>query len=161
LYISSLTWCLCTLFFRAYFTFPLNFASTEYDIVVDSEGIHKTSFKGWFGTLMYWPIMDAFERRVKWEHLISVSYSSGKLHPLPKTVFSTDSLIYKFLDKLAIIIDAFADRFGRQEELIIRGEKPDVVMLGIRPSPMPNVMQQSYERFMLSLEPEERARLKR
>lgn len=128
LYISSVGWCICSLFFRAYFTFPLNFASTEYDVVVDSDGILKTGFKGWFGTLMYWPIMDAFERRIRWSQLAAVKCSSGKLRPLPETIFSKDSLIYKALDKVAALSDAMGERLGRKEELLIEGEKSCLVI---------------------------------
>lgn len=133
LYISSIGWCICSLFFRAYFTFPLNFASTEYDVVVDSDGILKTGFKGWFGTLMYWPIMDAFERRIRWSQLVAVKCSSGKLRPLPETIFSKDSLIYQALDKMAALSDAMGERLGRKEELLIEGEKPDYTIANLHP----------------------------
>jgi serine/threonine-protein kinase len=122
LYISSVCWCAMSLFTRAYFTFPLNFTSTECDITLDADSIRKSGFKGWFATLMYWSLEDVFERKIDWHDVTSISISSGRLRPLPETVFNRESMVYKFLDKMAALTDAVGDRLGRKEYLLINGE---------------------------------------
>lgn len=117
-YIMSLAWCLSVLFMRAWITFPLNFASTEYDIEVDSDGVRKNSIKGWFAEFLWycWPgFTPSF---LSWSEVKRVDYEQGgfgRLSPLPATLFSKTSIAYKCLNRLAIATDACVDRVGRSE----------------------------------------------
>ena len=52
-YIYSLGWGLSTIFMRSWFTFPLNFVSTEYDVKVYDDLVFKSRYKGWFSSLVY------------------------------------------------------------------------------------------------------------
>lgn len=117
-YLMSLGWCLSVLFMRAWFTFPLNFASTEYDIEIDSDGVRKNAIKGWFAEFLFycWPgFTPSF---YSWDEIKRVDYIQGgfgRLSPLPASIFSKQSIVYKCLNRLAIGTDALVDRIGRSE----------------------------------------------
>jgi serine/threonine protein kinase len=117
-YIMSLGWCFAVLFMRAYFTFPMNFASTEYDIEVDREGVKKGSIKGWFAEFVwyFWP--DFMPRNYTWSDIKRVDYVQGgfgRLSPLPATIFSKRSIVYQVLNKMASATDGLVDKLGRTE----------------------------------------------
>lgn len=117
-YLMSMAWCIAILFMRAYFTFPLNFYSTEYDIELDQAGIRKHPIKGWFAEFMwyFWP--DYLSRYYSWDEVRRVEYVQGgfgRLSPLPAVLFSKESILYKALNRLASATDALVDRIGRTE----------------------------------------------
>lgn len=115
-YISSIAWCMSTLFFRAWFSYPLNFYSNAYDVILDSKAIEKKNIKGWFAELVWFCYPEYVPVKLKWEDVASVKFVQGgfgRLYPLPSTLFSAESLMYKSLNKIAMYTDALVDRVGR------------------------------------------------
>ncbi|MCC7532094.1 MAG: serine/threonine protein kinase [Candidatus Melainabacteria bacterium] len=115
-YISSFAWCMCALFFRAWFTYPLNFYSNAYDVVLDENAIDKKNIKGWFAELVWFCYPEYLPVRIKWKNLHQVKITQGgfgRLHPLPDNLFSKDSLVYRLLNRCAAYTDAIVDRVGR------------------------------------------------
>ncbi|MDX1985386.1 MAG: serine/threonine-protein kinase [Candidatus Obscuribacter sp.] len=111
LYFGTVGCALSVLFFKGWFTFPLNFLSSEYDIVLDDKKISKEPAKGWFGDLMCWgfdPVY--FTRDMEWQDITKIDYGPGvsfRLYPLPTTHLSAQSSLYKLLNKLAALCDSF------------------------------------------------------
>jgi tRNA A-37 threonylcarbamoyl transferase component Bud32 len=123
LYLTGLSWCLCTLFFRAWFTFPLNFMSTEHTVEISEEGVNKSGIKGWFMELLLYTWPEFLPARLKWNEIASVVYHQGgigRLSPLPDKLFPSSSLVYKALNRLAEFTDAFIDQLGRTEYITIK-----------------------------------------
>ena len=119
-YLMSLAWCMVILFFRAYFTFPLHFASTEYDVELNSSGINKHSIKGWFAELVWYTWPAYLPTQIPWDKLERVEFVQGgvgRLSPLPSTLFEKETFIYKGLNRLAVFTDAVIDKMGRTEYL--------------------------------------------
>lgn len=117
-YISSFAWCMCALFFRAWFTYPLNFYSNAYDVVLDENAIDKKNIKGWFAELVWFCYPEYLPVRIKWKNLHEVKITQGgfgRLHPLPDGLFSRDSIVYRLLNRCAVYTDAIVDRVGRCE----------------------------------------------
>ncbi len=115
-YISSFAWCMSALFFRAWFTYPLNFNSTAYDVVLDENVIEKKNIKGWFAELLWFCYPEYLPVKIKWKDLNQVKFAEGgfgRLYPLPDTLFSKDSIVYRALNKTAAFTDAIVDRIGR------------------------------------------------
>ncbi len=111
LYFGTVGCALSVLFFKGWFTFPLNFLSSEYDVVLDDKKISKEPAKGWFGDLMCWgfdPVY--FTRELAWQDITKIDYGPGvsfRLYPLPTTHLSAQSNLYKLLNKLAALCDSF------------------------------------------------------
>lgn len=125
IYITGLSWCLCTLFFRAWFTFPLNFMSTEYVIEFSESGVYKSGIKGWFMELLLFTWPEFVPARISWDEIASLEYSQGgigRLSPLPDKLFAKTSLIYKSLNRLAEFTDAVLDQMGRTEYLTLKSD---------------------------------------
>lgn len=117
-YISSFCWCASALFFRAWFTYPLNFSSNAYDVVLDENAIDKKNIKGWFAELMWFCYPEYLPVKIKWKDLHEVKITQGgfgRLYPLPDSLFSKDSIVYRVLNKGAAFTDAIVDRIGRCE----------------------------------------------
>jgi len=115
-YISSICWCMSALFFRAWFTYPLNFSSTAYDVVLDENFIEKKNIKGWFAELIWFCYPEYLPVKIKWKDLDQVKITEGgfgRLYPLPDSLFSRESLVYGVLNKIAAFTDAIVDRVGR------------------------------------------------
>ena len=74
LYVYSVCWCLSGLFFKAYFTFPLNYTSTESAIELDEKGIRTTHIKGWFSQVLFFCQEDIWPREMTWSTVNSVEY---------------------------------------------------------------------------------------
>lgn len=114
-YLLSLASCLSVLFFRTWFTFPLNFLSDEHEIELTEYGIKRKSFKGWFSSVI---TMNRFAvgggpDSLQWDEIKSLRrFEEGftKLYPLPETAFKKESLTYKLLNKVAAFIDGLSNR---------------------------------------------------
>ncbi|MCA9801956.1 MAG: serine/threonine protein kinase [Cyanobacteria bacterium HKST-UBA02] len=124
LYLSSLCWCLCTLFGCAYATFPLHFTSTEYDVHLYPDKIMKDSIKGWFAALLTFNCECA---TMSWEDLKSISldkFSQDKLDQtkfadLPEPLRSMMSGLHKYLE----LQESVAARMRRRSNyLVLEGE---------------------------------------
>jgi serine/threonine protein kinase len=117
-YLMSLSWAVSIIFMRAYFLFPLNFASTEYDIRLDSRGVKRGHVHGWFAELIWYCWPEFMPRSFSWNEVKRVDYIQagvGRLSPLPATIFSKRSVVYQVLNKLAGATDGLVDKIGRSE----------------------------------------------
>jgi hypothetical protein len=74
LYVYSVCWCFSSLFFKAYFTFPLNYTSTENAIELDETGIKTTHIKGWFAQVLFFCEPDYWPSEMAWTSVKSVEY---------------------------------------------------------------------------------------
>lgn len=133
-YISSFGWCLSSVFFRAWFTYPLNFSSNAYDVELDENAIEKKNIKGWFTELCWFCYPEYLPVKIKWKDLDKVKITEagfGRLYPLPATLFSKDSIIYRLLNKGAAFTDAIVERVGRCEFVEFRtaGAAPHSIKL--------------------------------
>lgn len=111
LYLSGLGWCLSTLFFRSYFTYPLNFWSTEYDVEIYDDLIQTLPVKGWFFDFctMRWHVA----KKILWTDVVSVKFSGGVL----KTDFSKTELpIIALLKKLTSVYESIASKLDIHTE---------------------------------------------
>jgi serine/threonine protein kinase len=117
-YLVSLASALSVIFIRAYFLFPLNFASNEYEIRVDRNGVKRGHVEGWFSELIWYCWPEFMPRNFSWSEIKRVEYiqgGSGRLSPLPATIFAKRSIVYQVLNRLASVTDSFVDRIGRTE----------------------------------------------
>lgn len=122
-YLYGVCWAMMSLFFRACFTYPLNFSSTAYDVILDENAIEKGSIKGWFSELIWYCYPEYLAVKMKWKDLATVKITQGgfgRLHPLPDTLFSKESVIYRVLNGMAAFTDAIVDRIGRCDFLELR-----------------------------------------
>jgi len=122
-YLVSLASALCMLFFRAWFTFPLNFLSDEHDVEATASGIKRRNIKGWFLsvlTMNRWASGGGPDS-LKWKEVKSLRYLEEgftRLCPLPETAFKKESLSYKLLNKGAALIDGLSHRTNTANFLV-------------------------------------------
>jgi hypothetical protein len=79
LYLYPLGWCLSAIFFAAYFTFPLNFTSSEYKIEIYPDVIKKQPIDGWFADIMLFCNMSFCPKQIYWRDVTSVKFSTARL----------------------------------------------------------------------------------
>lgn len=122
-YLMSVAWCASVLFFRAWFSFPLNFLSDEHEIEFTAGGIKRRAFKGWFKdliTLNRWAT-GGHPDNLCWDEVQSLrQFQEGfaRLYPLPETAFSKESLAYKILNKVAAFIDGVTTKTNSGNYLV-------------------------------------------
>lgn len=122
-YFASVGACVATLFFRAWWTFPLNFYNFEHEIEFNKKGIWKRNIKGWLSELMWYTAPDVVPKDMTWQELEAIDYEQsgfGKLSPLPPGLFKKDSKIFKTLNRMAEVSDAFVDKLGRAEFIVFK-----------------------------------------
>ncbi|MDQ5937388.1 MAG: Serine/threonine protein kinase [Cyanobacteriota bacterium erpe_2018_sw_21hr_WHONDRS-SW48-000092_B_bin.40] len=131
LYLLSVSSCLSVLFFRAWFTFPLNFLSAEYDIDLTETKIEKQSAKGWFAVCMFWGWQsDLFSSELLWKDVRHVDFSVGnsfRLYPLPPVFFKEQSKVYRLLNRLAALFDAVSKNKTDGNRLEIVGKHGEII----------------------------------
>lgn len=118
LYFGSVAWCGSVLFFRSWFTFPLNFSGEEEEIELDEKGIHR-HVKSWFSQAVTMNMPWAGALALKWSEVqeIRLDQSSQPLYPLPQTAFKPDSLVYHILNRLALIVDGLQKGVHRSQAI--------------------------------------------
>lgn len=122
-YLGSVGCGLAVLFVKAWFTFPLNFVSTQYDIEVNPDKIVKDNVKGWFGEVMFYGFDSVYHNsELSWHKVVSVDCQEGvgfRYYPLPTTVFKPDSSAYKVFNAIAAFMDAISINKAQDRNLII------------------------------------------
>jgi len=122
-YLVSLASALTVLFFRAWFTFPLNFLCDEHDVEVTTSGIKRRTLRGWFLsviTINRWSTGDGPDW-LKWTEVKSLRHLEEgftRLCPLPETAFKKESLSYKLLNKGAALIDGLSNQANKANFLV-------------------------------------------
>lgn len=123
-YLVGLASVLCVLFFRAWFSFPLNFLSDEHDLEFTEYGIKRKSINSWFlsvVTLNRWCLAYGPDS-LGWSDVKSVrrlEEGFTKLCPLPETTFKKESLSYKLLNKVAALVDGLSHRPNNGNFIVI------------------------------------------
>lgn len=111
LYLSGLAWCLSTLFFRSYLTYPLNFWSSEYDIEVYDDLIQSLPIKGWF--MDYLTMRWHLPQKILWTDVSSIMFSGGRL----KTEFGKSELsIVSVLKKVTAVYESLSNKLDLHTE---------------------------------------------
>ncbi|MBK9620831.1 MAG: serine/threonine protein kinase [Candidatus Obscuribacter sp.] len=122
-YLGSVGCGLAVLFVKAWFTFPLNFVSTQYDIEVNPDKIIKDNVKGWFGEVMFYGFDTVYHNsELSWHKVVSVDCQEGvgfRYYPLPVTVFKPDSSAYKVFNAIAAFMDAISIGKAQDRNLTI------------------------------------------
>ncbi|MBX9689964.1 MAG: serine/threonine protein kinase [Candidatus Obscuribacterales bacterium] len=118
LYLSSLASCLSVLFFRCWFSFPLNFLGNEETIEFNSWGIRRRSHS-WLTQVLTLNNPGAGPVSLPWQEVVALRSSQMRtpFYPLPTKAFPRNSLIYRLLNKVALFVDG----------IIKTQKKPDVV----------------------------------
>lgn len=122
-YLMSVAIALSILFFRTWFTFPLNFLSDEHDVLVTADGVRRRGFNGWFLSVLTFNrfAIGGGPDALRWDEIKSLrKLEEGftKLYPLPETAFKKESLTYKCLNKIAALIDGFSCRSNASKYLV-------------------------------------------
>ena len=118
LYLASVGACLSVLFFRAWFSFPLNFMSDEQIVELNETGVRKHAVKGWFASAFYMNRPWAGPDRLDWSEVTQLRYdvAGARLCPMPTVgAFNPNMLLYRILNKMAAFIDGAVDKIGRAE----------------------------------------------
>jgi hypothetical protein len=126
-YMCGLGWCLSTLFFRSWFTFPLHFMNPECKVELTEQKLERHPIKGWFLELLCYCSPQYMPVKINWDELerIQVHESGfGRLAPLPDTLFPRESIVYQLLNRMAMLTDATVDRIGREECLWLWNSSP-------------------------------------
>jgi tRNA A-37 threonylcarbamoyl transferase component Bud32 len=127
-YLIGLASALTILFFRAWFTFPLNFLRDEHDVEFTASGIKKRTMKGWFLsviTINRWSIGGGPDS-LRWHEVKSLRHLEEgftKLYPLPDTAFRKESLTYKLLNKCAAFFDGLTNQANAENFLVFSASK--------------------------------------
>ena len=151
LYAYSVGWCLTTLFFKAYFTYPLTFTSMERFLEVDKFGIRTSHIKGWFSQAAWFTNPDCWPKEIKWTNIRSIEYYQagvGAMTPLPATLIAKSSPIYRVMNKLAGFTDA-----------VVQMQKPATYLCINEHASHTGAMTRGIRVNLWELKPEERAKL--
>ena len=118
LYFGSVAWCGSILFFRSWFTFPLNFADNQERIELNETGIRRKN-QSWFSQVLTWNSPWKGPDSLNWAELKSLTLdrSYAPLYPLPATAFAKNSLTYFCLNQLALLVDGL-QKNGKREQYI-------------------------------------------
>ncbi|MBY0548794.1 MAG: serine/threonine protein kinase [Candidatus Obscuribacterales bacterium] len=114
-YLAGLGSALSVLFFRAWFSFPLNFIADDYDVEITESGLKRRTLKGWFlsvVTINRWAFSSGPDT-LQWTDIKRMRrFEEGfaKLCPLPETIFSKETLTYQVLNRLAAFMEGITRR---------------------------------------------------
>lgn len=106
LYFGGIGWCLTSLFFRSYFSYPLNFCSTEYDIEIYDDVIKVLPIKGWFADFATMRSMND-PKQLLWADVSSIEYFGGDL---PVELNKAEQPIVELLKKITTVYESFIQK---------------------------------------------------
>jgi hypothetical protein len=109
LYFYPLGWCLAAIFFGAYFTFPLNFVSSDYEVEIYPDVIKKQPIKGWFLDIMMFWQPSFCSKQIFWRDVTSVSFSTGRLDETLKDAQSALGRMTRILEGISRKLDVESD----------------------------------------------------
>ncbi len=116
LYITSLAWCLMSLFFTGYFTYLCNFGSTEYDIEVYPDLIKQLPIKGWAADILFFSLFHPL-RRLFWRDVSTVSFKNNK-DKLKLIADKADNPFWRAFLKFDSLFDRFWHKFDIHNEYL-------------------------------------------
>ena len=119
LYIYPLSWCLCALFFRSYFSFAFNFVSSEHEVEIYPDMIVSLPIKGWFADFMtmrgaHMPC------QIRWSDVTSVKFSTAKLQA--QSMKGKHSWL-QALEKLSSVYESVANKFNVHTDYLLIASK--------------------------------------
>jgi hypothetical protein len=126
LYVYSVCWCFSSLFFKAYFTFPLNYTSTENAIELDEKGIRTTHIKGWFSQVLFFCEPDYWPTEMTWNCVKSVEYYQHGVGDMG-TLLHSELVGGKFLslmNRWAALSDAVVEKSRPARYILVNQHAP-------------------------------------
>jgi len=106
-YLSGLGCCLCALFFKSYFTFPLNFTSGDYDVEIYPDMIKSLPIKGWFRDFILFR-GEHIPSQIEWKDVTEIVF-------VPSATSLQDGAcsnkLKTFVNKLAAVQDSLTTDF--------------------------------------------------
>lgn len=114
LYLSGLGACLCTLFFRSYFSFYWNFDSREYELELYPDMIKRLPMKGWFYDLLELRA-HSMPMEIKWSEVTDIKFSSNRSEP---NNVQADNPIVAFFGKLITVYESLARKLEMNSEIL-------------------------------------------
>jgi tRNA A-37 threonylcarbamoyl transferase component Bud32 len=116
LYFYSVGWCASVLFFRSWFSFPLNFLGKEEEVQLDSVGVRRR-IHSWFTEVVTMNSPWSGATYLEWSDVkaLRLDRSNAPLYPLPQTAFPANSLVYQVLNRIAMFVDGL-HKNGQREE---------------------------------------------
>jgi len=128
-YFTSFAWCASVLFFRAWFTFPLNFLSSEHELELNQKRIRRRSHKGWFLSVLTMNNPAVGTSSIDWDDVTTVEARNAtgtNFYPLPEAAFRGAPPIFeRVLNKIAMFYDSVSHKIDRSQLITIstaRGE---------------------------------------
>jgi tRNA A-37 threonylcarbamoyl transferase component Bud32 len=105
-YFGSLGCCISVLFFKNWFTFPLNFLGEEEEIQVTEKGLRR-NIRSFFTQVLTLNMPGSGPQSLRWDQIktLRTDRSKAPLYPLPQTAFPANSPVYGFLNRLALLVD--------------------------------------------------------
>jgi tRNA A-37 threonylcarbamoyl transferase component Bud32 len=126
-YIYPLSWCLCALFFRSYFTYAWNFCSTEYAVEVYPDMIKALPMKGWFLDFLTLRGMHC-PGQILWKDVESIKFSSAQLK---SEVVKDESAIFATVRKLSSVYDSVASKLDIHTECLLIKSKAKTISVNL------------------------------
>jgi tRNA A-37 threonylcarbamoyl transferase component Bud32 len=117
LYIYSVSWCLCLLFFRTWMTFPLNYAGSECTVELTPQMVKRRS-NNWLTQAATLNQPWGGRYSMAWDEMRYLGYDAPhmvKMYPLPVGPFPATSIIYKLVNKFAQFYDGVVSRLSTSE----------------------------------------------
>jgi serine/threonine protein kinase len=122
-YFTSLAWCASVLFFRAWFTFPLNFLTNEHELELNSRRIKRRAHKGWFLSIVTMNNPAVGTSSIDWKEVTTVNARNGtgtRFYPLPEAAFRGAPPAFKrVLNRIALLYDSVAQKIDQTQFVTI------------------------------------------
>jgi tRNA A-37 threonylcarbamoyl transferase component Bud32 len=126
-YIYPLAWCLCALFFRSYFTYGLNFCSSEYSLEVYPDMIKALPMRGWFLDFLTLRGIHC-PGQILWNDVESIKFSSAQLK---SEVAKDESALVAMLRKLSSVYDSVANKLDIHTECLLIKSKTKTISINL------------------------------
>src|SRR5208283_1781669 len=122
-YLMSVAWCLSTLFFRAWFTFPLNFLTNEHELELNEKRIKRRPYKGWFLSVVTMNNPAVGTGSIAWDEVTTVAARNAtgvKFYPLPEAAFAgAPPWCRRGLNRIALFYDSVSNKIDRSQYVTI------------------------------------------
>jgi hypothetical protein len=126
-YLTSVAWCLSIFFFRAWFTFPLNFLTSEHDLELDQRRIRRSPYKGWFLSVVTMNSPSVGTSSIAWDEvtMVRARNSAGpKFYPLPEAAFAgAPSALKRTMNNVALFYDSVSNKIDHSQYVTISTAK--------------------------------------
>jgi len=115
LYLMSLSWCICAVFFRTYFTYALSYLSSQYEIEFYPDVVKVLPVRGWFLDFVFFRNASHFPHEILWQDVKEVSYFPARLAKQPEELKNP---VLNRLWSLSRFFDALINSIGTKSDLL-------------------------------------------